>query len=145
VLFALGVLVFGAAFPSANLAGAFSAIVLGIAAHLGFGILSASFVIVFKRGDPVSWAIDALTFLVAGIFYPVEVLPATLQPVASLLPATHALRALRRSLLQGAGPAELASELGLLAFFAALLLLLSGFSLRIALKKATRDGTLGQA
>lgn len=145
VLLLLGILVFGARFPQADPAGALAAVLLGLAAYLGFGILSAAFVIVFKRGDPVAWAVDALTFLVSGIIYPVEVLPNALQPVAALVPATHALQALRLSLLQGAGPAELGPQLGALGAFAALLLPASGLVLRLALRKAARDGTLGQA
>ncbi len=144
-LFFLGIAVFGARFPEASATGALCALALGVVAYLAFGILSASFVIVFKRGDPVAWAVDALTFLVSGIFYPVEVLPAILHPIARLVPATHALQALRRSLLHGAGPAELGAELGALALFAAVLLPVSAVVLRLALRKAARDGSLGQA
>lgn len=145
ILLLLGVLVFGARFPGASPAGALAALALGVAAYLGFGILSASFVIVFKRGDPVAWAVDALTFLVAGIFYPVEVLPPVLHPVAALVPATHALKALRGALLQGAGLGALGGELAALAGFALVLLPLSAVGLRLALRKAARDGSLGQA
>jgi len=141
----LGMLLFGARFPGASVLGAASGLALGMAAYLGLGILSASFVVIFKRGDPVAWAVDALTFLVSGIFYPVEVLPRFLHPVAALVPATHALRALRRSLLEGAGVASLAGELAALAAFAAVLLPLSAVVLRLALRRAARDGSLGQA
>lgn len=145
IMLLLGVTVFGARFPDASVSGALSGLVLGLATYTAIGILSASFVIVLKRGDPVAWAVDALTFLVSGIFYPVEVLPGELQPVAALVPATHALQALRRALLQGAGPAQLGRELVSLAVFAAVLLPLSALVLRLALRKAARDGSLGQA
>ena len=145
LLFGLGVLLFGASFPQADYLWATVSLALGMAAYLAFGIVSASFVIVFKRGDPIAWAVDALTFLLAGIIYPVEVLPAALHPLANLLPATHALFALRRSLLQGAGPQELAGSLTSLALFCLVLLPLSAVVLGVALRKAARDGTLGQA
>ncbi len=102
-------------------------------------------VIWLKRGDPIAWAVDALTFLVSGILYPVEVLPHSLHTVAALVPATHALAALRRALLQGASFRELAGELSWLTAFAAVLLPLSALVLRWALRKAARDGSLGQA
>ena len=145
LMLALGVLLFGARFPLASAPGALAGLVLGMAAYLGLGILSASFVILLKRGDPLAWAVDALTFLVSGIFYPVEVLPSFLHPVAALVPGTHALRALRRSLLEGAGMAQLGGELAALAAFAAVLLPLSAVVLRLALRRAARDGSLGQA
>jgi ABC-2 type transport system permease protein len=145
LLFATGVIAFGARFPEANASAALAALALGMAAYLGFGILSASMVIWLKRGDPVAWAVDALTFLVSGILYPVEVLPPALHKVAAMVPATHALRALRRSLLQGAGVGDLSSELLALAAFSAVLLPASALVLRAALRKAARDGSLGQA
>jgi ABC-2 type transport system permease protein len=145
ILFVLGILVFGARFPQASAAAALSGLSLGVAAYLGLGILSASFVIIFKRGDPVAWAVDALTFLVSGIFYPVEVLPKVLHPLAALVPATHALRALRAALVAGAGLDEIAGELAALLAFAVVLLPLSALVLRLALRKAAKDGSLGQA
>jgi ABC-2 type transport system permease protein len=145
MLFFFGITLFGARFPDASILCALLTLALGVSAYLGFGILSASLVIVFKRGDPVAWAIDALTFLVAGIFYPVEVLPRALHTVAALIPATHALRALRMALLEGASLQQVSRELVALALFSAVLLPLSAIGLRLALRKAARDGSLGQA
>ncbi len=145
VMLTLGILVFGARFPGASVAGAAAGLALGVAAYMAIGILSASFVILLKRGDPVAWAVDALTFLVSGIFYPVEVLPKVLHPVAALVPATHALKALRGALLQGAGLRELAGELAALAAFAAILMPVAALVLRLCLRRAARYGSLGQA
>jgi ABC-2 type transport system permease protein len=144
-MLALGILAFGARLPDANVIGALAGLALGIVAYTGIGILSASFVIIFKRGDPVAWAVDALTFLVSGIFYPVEVLPPVLRSVAVLVPGTHALQALRRSLLQGAGIQDIAGELISLAIFGVVLLPISAVVLKLSLRKAARDGSLGQA
>jgi ABC-2 type transport system permease protein len=145
LLYVLGCLVFGADFPNANYLAAAFVLLLGVWAYLAIGIASASFVIVFKRGDPVAWALDALTLLLSGIIYPTEVLPGVLHPLAALLPATHALRGLRLALLQGAEFAALAPSLASLLVFCAVLLPLSALVLRAALRKAARDGTLGQA
>ncbi|HEY3451103.1 MAG TPA: ABC transporter permease [Myxococcales bacterium] len=145
VMLTLGILVFGASFPGASISGAAAGLALGVAAYMAFGILSASLVILLKRGDPVAWAVDALTFLVSGIFYPVEVLPKILHPVASLVPATHALRAMRGALLHGAGIEQLGPELGALAAFAAVLMPASAVVLRLCLRRAAKEGSLGQA
>ena len=141
----LGVLVFGAELPNASWGAGLVTLLAGMSAYLGFGILSASFVIVFKRGDPVAWALDAATFLLSGIIYPVQVLPPLLQDASQLVPATHALRALRRAFLQGATLAELSQEIGILLGFAVVVLPFSALVLRLALRRAARDGTLGQS
>ena len=145
VMLVLGILVFGARFPGASISGAAAGLLLGVAAYMAIGILSASFVILLKRGDPVAWAVDAMTFLLSGIFYPVEVLPKILQPVSALVPATHALRALRGALLHGQGIDQLGPELAALAIFAAVLTPLSAVVLRLCLRQAARQGSLGQA
>jgi ABC-2 type transport system permease protein len=141
----LGMVLFGARFELSGAVAALAVLGLGIIVSLALGICSAAFVIVFKRGDPIAWLIDVLTFLVSGIFYPVEVLPPVLRAVASLVPATHALSALRNALLRGAGVSEIMQQLIVLALFAVLILPASTLILRWALHRAARDGTLGQA
>ena len=67
----------------------------------GVGILSASFIMVLKKGDPFSWIFTSLSWLVGGVYYPVAVLPEWLQRVSYVFPITHALEGMRLALLQG--------------------------------------------
>ncbi len=145
LLVGLGIGVFGASFAHANLGAAALATALALAAYLALGILSASIVLVFKRGDPLAWLIGALTYLLSGVVYPAEVLPAALRPLSALLPATHALEALRLSLLRSAEWGEaLARPLAALLLFCALLWPAAALCLRLALRRARRAGNLGQ-
>jgi ABC-2 type transport system permease protein len=56
-----------------------SALVLGVVLTLlssaGVGILSASFIIYFKRGDPINFLLSGATTLFGSVFFPVEQLP----------------------------------------------------------------------
>lgn len=144
LLFGLGVGIFGASFPGANLAAAALAALLSVATYLAFGILSASIVLVFKRGDPLAWLLGALTYLLSGVVYPIEVLPAALRPLSMLLPATHAIEALRSALLLSAEWGALFQPLLILLAFCALLWPLAALCLRLALRRALREGNLGQ-
>ena len=79
--------------------------------------------------------------LLGGVYFPIEVLPAPLEWVASALPFTWGLDVLRASLLGGeVEPAQLA---GLFAS-AALLLPLALLGFTAAVRRARRTGTLGQ-
>jgi ABC-2 type transport system permease protein len=109
------------------------------------GLLSAAFVLVFKRGDPFSYALDMASYLLCGVIYPVEVLPAGLQRVSRLLPATHALNALRASGLHGGSWGAVLPSLGALAVFAAVLWPLAALALTLARRHVERAGTLGHA
>ncbi len=138
---AFGVLLFGAELSGGNLPAAGLAIVLGVLSFAALGILSASATMVFKRGDPVAWAIGGLSILLGGVYYPVEVLPLELQALAEALPMTHTLRALREALL-GGGQEALARSLAVLSGFVAVLVPLSLVTFGIAVKKARREGSL---
>ncbi len=65
------------------------------------GVLSASFAVVFKKGDPLRVFIAGASFLAGGVFYPNEVLPRWMQLCAEALPVTYGVRALRGVLLDG--------------------------------------------
>jgi ABC-2 type transport system permease protein len=145
VLFYLvaGSLLFGVRFHLDRLPLAALTMVLTVGAISSVGLLSASFIALFKRGDPISYAFTVASWLLGGVYYPVAILPRGLQALAALLPMTHALEAMRFSLL-GSGPsAGLGGHLAVLAAWAGLGLPLSYCCFRLALERARAQGTLG--
>jgi ABC-2 type transport system permease protein len=138
----IGVLVFGADLGQANLAGAAAILALTIVAFGGLGLVSAGFMMVFKRGDPVSAAVHSISVLIGGVYYPVTILPDWLQSLADWLPMTHALRGMRLALLQGEPVSNLLTGLATLGLFGAVLLPVGVFVFGWAIRKAKRDGTL---
>ncbi len=139
-----GVVLFGVPLSRANVGTALLILLLSIAAFTGLGILSASFVLVTKRGNPVNFVFGSLSVLLGGVYYPIGVLPAWLQPVSALLPMTHALRGMRLSLLEGAGLSQVTVELAMLALFTALVLPGGILAFRWALHRARVEGSLTQ-
>lgn len=140
----MGVLLFGANLQQANVLSALVILGLTVLAMSGIGILSASFIMVLKRGDPVSFMFSSLSTLLGGVYYPISVLPGWLQTLAQFFPLTHALEAMRLALLSGASLADLWREALILAAFAAILLPLSMVAFRWAVRLARRDGSLTQ-
>jgi ABC-2 type transport system permease protein len=116
---------------------------LAVLVFASLGILSASYVIFFKRGSPVPLLLGGLSWLIGGILYPISVLPAPLRTMSSLLPMTHAVEGLRSALLRNAGWGEAWPSVGPLLLFAALLLPASLASFEFATRRARVDGTLG--
>jgi ABC-2 type transport system permease protein len=140
----LGTLVFGVDFQGANYFAAILVMVLGLLTVLGLGILSGSFILVFKQGDPFSMAVSAGVFLLSGVVYPVSVLPGWLQAGSWVLPHTHALEALRLALLQGASIAQLAPQLLVLALFGSGILLAGLILFSHAFHRARVEGSFTQ-
>ena len=69
---------------------AISLFVMGLVLRFGTG------------AEALAWGVMFVLMPLSGVFYPIEALPALLQPIARLLPTTHAFAALR-SLVDGTG------------------------------------------
>lgn len=141
LLVAIGVVLFGADLDPAGMVAALGVLLLAVAAFAGIGLLSASFVLWSQQREPVTGALLAVSALLSGVLYPVEVLPEPLRWAAALLPLTHALEVARRVLIEGAGGGALAYHAVALALFA-LLLPLGMLSVRVAVRAARRSGSL---
>lgn len=140
----LGTLVFGINMSNANLIGAFLILLLTIISFSSFGIISASFVMVLKRGDPVSWAFTNISGILGGLYYPVSVLPKWLQKLSYVLPVTYSLEGMRLALLKGYSLSALLPNIVALLVFSVIMLPLSMLVFRYAVKRAKTDGTLTQ-
>jgi ABC-2 type transport system permease protein len=138
----VGIAFFGISLAGANYAAAVTGLVLSIISFASIGIISASIVMVIKRGDALTALVASLANLVGGVYYPVAILPQGLQLLAKLLPITYALRVMRQALLAGASWEELAPDLVALSFFCLLLFPISLVSFRYAVQRARVEGTL---
>jgi ABC-2 type transport system permease protein len=137
-------LIFGASLAWGNIALALLVVVLVIFANAGLSLMNAGVVIITKEESPLVKMLALLTTLLAGTYYPVEVLPIWLQQFSHLLPATYAFRALREALLRGEGWAGLQSELLALLIFTGLLLPLGWLIFHASVRWAKVDGSLSQ-
>lgn len=140
----LGFLFFNLQIERANYGASLVVLLLSIAAFMGIGITAGSFTMIFKKGDPVTWVFTTLAVPLGGVFYPVSILPESLQWIASILPVTHSLEAMRRTLLEGATLGEVRSSLIALAIFAAVVFPASLLLFRQSLRWARARGSLVQ-
>ncbi|MFC1878490.1 ABC transporter ATP-binding protein/permease [Chloroflexota bacterium] len=139
---ALGGIFMQTSMSQGNFLAAFVILVLTITALSSLGIIAASFIMVLKRGNPVTWIFNSLISLLGGVYYPIEILPNWLQWLAKLVPLTYSLQAMRLALLQGATFSDLYSEIFALVVFTLFLLPISLVSFRYAVRQAKIDGSL---
>ncbi|HOW90388.1 MAG TPA: ABC transporter permease [Elusimicrobiales bacterium] len=139
-----GVFVFGLDLSRADLPALAAVFLLSAVSFASLGILSSCFVLLFKRGNPAAWLLNNFEGLLGGVYFPVAVLPSWLQWFSGALPITYAVRALQHALYRGAGVGELMPELLTLLAFALVLAPLSAAAFSAALRKARKDGSLGQ-
>jgi ABC-2 type transport system permease protein len=92
---------------------------LGIAACNAVGTLAASFLILFKRGEPVITLYGLAAAVLGGALFPISVLPPWIRWVSYLVPHSYVIGAERKLLMAhppAGGPSPLASILILLGF-----------------------------
>ena len=108
---------FGLTLGNANIGGALVAAMLTLSTFMGLGVLAAAFILRFKKGNPVTWLIASTSELFGGVYFPVEILPDWMRSVSEWIPMTHALIALRKTLLANATMAEVSTHLMFLFVF----------------------------
>jgi ABC-2 type transport system permease protein len=126
----------------ANIPVALLALALAIVSFNALGFFAASIVLLIKYGNPLGWAIRVSSIVLGGVFYPVSVLPDWLRLLGQLLPLTHALELLRRSLLLGEGISQLWGELLALTTLTVVLLPLGLLACSLAIRVARMNGSL---
>lgn len=142
VYFVFGIFLLHAHYSGANLAVLPLIIALSLVAFNAIGMLSAGFILIFKRGDPLNAFIGFLSMLLGGVYYPVEVMPRALQTASAFLPITYTLRLMRDSLMRGDPFSALMPDFVKLFILCAALLPVSMWFFSYALRRAKKEGSL---
>ena len=111
------------------------------------GILSASFAMVFKRGDPFGVFLGTGSALFSGVFFPTQLLQeyaGSVSGISKLLPPTYGLDGIRRVLIEGQGFSQVTEPLLTLIGMLAVLLPFSLWVFGRAVRRAKREGSLIQ-
>ena len=112
------------------------------------GILSASFAMVFKRGDPLGMIIGTGSAFFSGVFFPAQLIRETagsgLGFVSQLIPTTHGIDGIRRVLIQGQTLSDVRGPLLTLLVYLAVLLPFSLWVFARSVRRAKREGSLIQ-
>jgi len=112
------------------------------------GILSASFAMVFKRGDPFGPIIGTGSALFSGVFFPTQLMSGyaggAFSFVSGLIPTTYGIDGIRRVLIQGQTFSESRRPLAILLGYLVVLLPFSLWVFARSVRRAKREGSLIQ-
>ena len=114
----------------------------------GCGLIGASnfFNLEVKQGrEPFTWLLDILARIFSGVYYPLSIVPASMQFISRLLPHTYALQGLRLILMEGQGLENtlVFNNLLFILVFAGLAMSLGIFLLGKSLVKAQKGNGIG--
>lgn len=138
----LGVFLFGIDLSQINFLSAFVVLILTIISFSGLGLVAAGFIIILKRGQPITWAVNALFEVLGGVYFPITVFPDWLKIISQILPVTYSVRAMQWAVYRGYNLTALKLEISILSIFSLILLPLGFELLKYALRRAKKDASL---
>ena len=120
-------------------------VLLGLTSMAALGVVSAAFILAFKRGDPVNFLLNAGLTLLGGVFFPVNILSGWLLNLSLINPVTHALELIRIGFgFKNSLPVAAGQSLIYLAAFTIVVLPLAFYAFKIAVKYAGKTGSIGK-
>ncbi len=132
----------GARFEGASWGAALIALILSLLAFSAIGLLAAATVLVLKAFEPITALFTGLSWLLGGVLYPPSALPDWLAALGQALPLTHALEALRRTVLAGASLGDVWPSLVVLAAFTAVLMPIAAWAYSAAIHRIRVEGSV---
>ncbi len=104
IVFAAIALLFGIHMPDANFLSALLILAVASVSFIGIGMMTAVLPLISpEKGTQFGYIAQGLMLVVSGVYYPVEVLPRWMEWIATVSPATYALRGIRHAILDGDG------------------------------------------
>lgn len=117
-------------------------IMLLLIAYGSVGLIGAGLLLYFRTTGPILTGVVTASALLGGVYYPTHVIPSWLQEVSKAVPLSYGLRALRQASLLGEPFRAVATDVGVLALHAGILLLIGSVVMRAGLRHARRGGSL---
>lgn len=136
-------LVFGLDFQIGGALPATVALLVFVPFVWGLGVASAAAILTFRRGSGgVGFGVSILT-LASGAFFPLTLMPDWLRRIAEVNPMALTIESMREALIGGAGWANVAPSLLVVAPMSIVALAAGMYAFRRALRREQRLGTLG--
>ncbi|MEA2509550.1 MAG: type transport system permease protein [Actinomycetota bacterium] len=103
LLFSVIAFFFHLVMPHANFVAALIILAIASVSFIGLGMMTAVLPLVSpEKGSQLGFIAQGMLLVVSGVYYSVKVLPAPMQALSKISPATYALEAIRSSILEGA-------------------------------------------
>jgi len=103
-LFFAVALFIGIHLPHANFGAALSLLAIASISFIGVGMMTSVLPLISpEKGAQLGFVAQGMMLVVSGVYYPVSVMPEWMQAIATISPATYAIRGCRASIVDGAG------------------------------------------
>jgi ABC-2 type transport system permease protein len=112
LLFVVVAFFFDLSMPNADFLAALVVVVVASVSFIGIGMMTSVMPLISpEKGMQLGFIAQGMLLVVSGVYYPVEVLPAWMEWLSVISPATYALDGVRGAILQGAGLSTMWDEI----------------------------------
>ena len=112
LLFVVVAFFFDLSMPGADFLAAMVVLAVASVSFIGIGMMTAVLPLISpEKGSQLGFIAQGMLLVVSGVYYSVEVLPAPMQWLATISPATYALDGIRDAILDGAGVGAMGDEI----------------------------------
>jgi ABC-2 type transport system permease protein len=139
----IAVLLFDASIHASGLGPAIAILLVFMLFAWGVGMLGAALVLTFRRGVNVLTFATSIVMIGSNAYVPVDVLPSWAAWIAVINPVTFAIDGVRGALLGGGGWQDAVDTIVILLPIALISLIVGVVSIKLALARERRRGTLG--
>jgi ABC-2 type transport system permease protein len=139
----IAVLLFDASIHASGLGPAIAILLMFMLFAWGVGMLGAALVLTFRRGVNVLTFATSIVMIGSNAYVPVDVLPSWAAWIAVINPVTFAIDGVRGALLGGGGWQDAVDTIVILLPIALISLIVGVVSIKLALARERRRGTLG--
>jgi ABC-2 type transport system permease protein len=120
LLFGVVALFFDLSMAGADFVAALVVLLVASVSFIGIGMMTAVLPLISpEKGAQLGFVTQGLLLVMSGVYYPVDILPAWMQWLAAVSPATYALEGIRDAILGGEGLETLGAELAALLLIGA--------------------------
>ena len=103
ILFVVVAAFIGIHMPDANFAAALALLAIASISFIGIGMMTSVLPLISpEKGAQLGFVAQGMMLVVSGVYYPIGVMPAWMQAIATISPATYAIRGCRDSIIDGA-------------------------------------------
>jgi ABC-2 type transport system permease protein len=102
ILFFVVAAFIGIHMPDANFLAALALLAIASISFIGIGMMTSVLPLISpEKGAQLGFVAQGMMLVVSGVYYPVSVMPGWMQAVATVSPATYAIRGCRSSIIDG--------------------------------------------
>ena len=142
-LFLVVGLFFDLSMPDADFFAALVVLLVASVSFIGIGMMTAVLPLISpEKGAQLGFVAQGVLLVVSGVYYPVDVLPAWMEKIAAISPATYALDGVRRAILDGDGIGTMGPDLLKVAVIGAVCIPLGMALFSAGERYAKRNGKL---